>query len=284
MLRDSPTSALWRKPSAEELELARTVQQLKTKRAQLFTEEQQLAALRANLQSFEQRYLREVGLLLRRLDEWERKLAELSVQQMSAEEIEAAAEELPPAPQHAHALKHMGLAEVRALFRELAKRIHPDFAEDAGDSERRTHLMAQANAAFRRADHATLLRMLHGVEAPPDTSSDIAAQLAAARHALDQVAMDIEHARQTQRALTQSEIAKLQRESIDAASQGRDLLAETAARVKGSLGMTMALYERAIYRIQHPPRGPSVEQAVTAENVKLKKRFAPHAKHPATKQ
>jgi hypothetical protein len=33
------------------------------------------------------------------------------------------------------------------MFREVAKRIHPDFCSDAGDLERRTRLMAEANRA-----------------------------------------------------------------------------------------------------------------------------------------
>jgi DNA-binding SARP family transcriptional activator len=34
--------------------------------------------------------------------------------------------------------------ELRSLFREVARRIHPDFCLDSGDIERRTRFMAEA--------------------------------------------------------------------------------------------------------------------------------------------
>ncbi len=50
--------------------------------------------------------------------------------------------------------------ELRSLFREVAKRIHPDFCRDADDLERRTRFMAEANRAYEAGDAEALQRIL----------------------------------------------------------------------------------------------------------------------------
>ena len=60
-------------------------------------------------------------------------------------------------------------------------------------------------------------------------------------------------------------MADLQRRTIAAAAHGRDLLAEMAARVKGSIGIAMRRFEldSARARRKQPPLDPS--QFLTAE-------------------
>src|SRR4029450_8616970 len=42
--------------------------------------------------------------------------------------------------------------EAKRLFRQLARRIHPDLAADAAERERRTNLMVAANDAYEQGD------------------------------------------------------------------------------------------------------------------------------------
>jgi len=60
-----------------EAELLRKREELAAVRAALAERELELADLRAQLKSFEGRYLRQVGVLYAELDEWEARIAEL---------------------------------------------------------------------------------------------------------------------------------------------------------------------------------------------------------------
>ncbi|HEY4355471.1 MAG TPA: hypothetical protein VGN16_06975 [Acidobacteriaceae bacterium] len=261
-------TAIFREPTPAEVELSRLRLSLAAKRSVLTARELALGNLRGQLFSFEGRYIRQVGLLYKQLDEWNQRIADLHSKQTddaSFEEewseadelLDAAGEEAAPA----------SALDLRVLFRELAKRIHPDFAADDIDERRRTRLMAQANDAFLRKDHRTLQRMLHGFD-PPEALSGAQAIEAETAYVLwqtEQVEQDIAAAEADHQALACSDLAKLRDDALQAALKSRDLLAEMAARVKGQIGLAMRQYELDLDRIKRPPKGPSVETLVTAE-------------------
>ena len=66
-----------RKQTPEEEELLRKREELASVRAALAERELELADFRAQLKSFEGRYLRQVGVLYAELDDWEAKIAEI---------------------------------------------------------------------------------------------------------------------------------------------------------------------------------------------------------------
>jgi hypothetical protein len=70
-------------------------------------------------------------------------------------------------------------AEIRALYRKVAKAVHPDLAGDDEDRGRRTRLMAAASQAYADGDEAALRRILDGEAARPDAikGDDIGARL-----------------------------------------------------------------------------------------------------------
>ncbi|WP_263378531.1 hypothetical protein [Granulicella paludicola] len=254
-------AAIFREPTAAEAELDRLRAHLAALRLTLTARELALGDLRDQLASFEGRYLRQVGTLYRQLDEWEEKLAELHVKHYPA----------PPAPYFPEpgSLEPTSSAPVldlKALFRELAKRIHPDFAIDAHDAYRRTRLMAQANDAYLREDAAVLQRMLNGFDPiTGHTSAEaIEAELARTAELIQQVRHDIATAESDLEAAARSDSALLQQRCIDAALQGRDLLAEMAARVHGQIGITMARYERDLDRINRPTSEVQMESLLSA--------------------
>ena len=148
-----------RQQTPEEAELLRKREKASAVRAALSERELELADLRAQLKSFEGRYLRQVGVLYAELDDLDAHIAE----------IEASLESSPSAHQRAHqarkradetheathgeeskAQEFKPSPDLKALFRDVAKRIHPDFARDDADRQRRTQLMAQANEAYSR--------------------------------------------------------------------------------------------------------------------------------------
>jgi hypothetical protein len=58
--------------------------------------------------------------------------------------------------------------EIRRLFRSLARKIHPDLADDFEERRRRHEFMAEATRAYRASDQRRLQWLLEHWEAAPD--------------------------------------------------------------------------------------------------------------------
>jgi hypothetical protein len=277
------SKAIFRATTPEEIELARQRRELAAVREALAARERELGHLRDQLFSFEGRYIRQVGVLYRQLEEWEERIAELLVSRESPEdraekvhkaqeaaiaaEIDAMVAESKDDAQQEPAL------DLKALFRELAKRIHPDFATDHHDERHRTRLMAQANEALRREDAAALQRMLNGHDPSIDLSNPAAvkAELQRVRKLILEVQQDTAAAVSEKDALAQSEMAKLRDSTLAAALQGRDLLAELAARVKGRIGMAMRRFEMESSPNRRPAPPIDPESLLSAETAPPRK-------------
>ena len=271
-----PTS-IFRAQTPEEAELAHQRRELAAVREVLAQRERELEHLRDQLFSFEGRYIRQVGVLYRQLEEWEERIAELLVSRESPEDRAAqllkSQEESMAAEIDAMVAESQGEApqepalDLKALFRELAKRIHPDFATDHHDERQRTRLMAQANEALRREDAAALQRMLNGHDPSIDLSNPAAvkAELKRVKKLIREVQQDTAAAAAEQEALAHSEMAKLRDSTAAAALHGRDLLAELAARVKGRIGMAMRRFEMESSPNRRPAPPIDPESLLSAE-------------------
>ena len=255
-------AAIARQPKPEDAELFRRRAELAVLRATLASREADLDHLRAQLNSFEGRYIRQVGVLYIQLDEWEDRIAELNnPTQPQPQALEPEPEPTPTAEPDPATL------DLKSLFREVAKRIHPDRARSAHDELHRNHLMSQANAAFLRSDADLLQRMLNGYDPSTDAGDDqpAAAQLAHLTEQIAQTHQDIATLNAEIEALAASEMAHLRDRTKIAAQQGRDLLAELAARVKGSIGIAMRRYELELGRIRRKQHAFDPEPLLTAE-------------------
>src|ERR1700755_2330592 len=144
-------------------------EQLAAVRTALAERESELAQIRAQLKTFEGRYVRQVGILYAELDEIEARIAEREVDLYDSDAARRRAEEARQQAQETHdaAFGEAREAEefdpppsLKTLFREVAKRIHPDFARDDAEQQYFTLLMARANQAYRRGDTEMLQRML----------------------------------------------------------------------------------------------------------------------------
>ena len=127
--------------------------------------------------------------------------------------------------------------DLRRLFRELARLVHPDRAGDAEDRERRHEFMAEATRAYRHGDAELIERLLEqwrGNETPVNDST------LTARHArVDRrlrwtryrmATLDARMAR-----MNSTAIAGLMRRDESARNEGRDLVAEMSLRVQQEL-------------------------------------------------
>lgn len=227
----------------EEEEILRKRAELAGIRATLAERELELADLRNQLATFEGRYLRQVGVLYAELDAWKARISSLRAQlnpsATARRQAEDAREEARRTYEAAHgeASKARDCApspELKALFREAAKRIHPDFGTDPADLERRTRFMAEANRSYQAGDAEALGRILDefhdGVDAIK--GEGIGAELIRIIRQISQARERISAIEQEIVTVLGSEIAQLKGEAEKAQQQGRDLLAELAAAVR----------------------------------------------------
>jgi hypothetical protein len=239
---------LVRRLTPEEEELAAKREELARLEAQLADQELLLASLKAELAAFEGLYLRRVGVLYAELDEWNARLAELHAEQSSTPEAKAEAAEARTQAEEAYSAAHGEAAEVlpftpspelKKLYREAAKRVHPDTATDEKDRTRRERLMKEVNAAYVAGDEEALSRILAGLDVSPDAvqGSGIGADLIRVLRQLKQirnriVAIELEIVN-----ISDTDLAKLKAKADRATAEGKDLLEEMAASVEARVNI-----------------------------------------------
>jgi len=218
-------------------------EQLAGVRAKLADCESELAQLRAQLKAFEDRYFRQVGVLYAELDDIEARIAEREVDLYDSDSARHRADEARQRAQETHDAAFGDAHEIeefdpppslKALFRDVAKRIHPDFARDDGEQKHFTLLMARANQAYRRGDTETLQSLFDDHR---EINASIAGEDAAAE--LLRIARQIQHAERDiaaldaeRHTLLSSEIAQLHLDAEAAAREHRDLLTELATSLR----------------------------------------------------
>jgi DnaJ-domain-containing protein 1 len=241
------------KITPEELELENKQAQLAALEAALAERELELTTLEARLHAFEREYLRVVGVRYGKLEEIEAEIAKYLAFLHPKDEI--AGKQAVLASEKAQMSKracsrassppnsHPG-ESLKKLYREVAKRIHPDLATDEVERLRRQKLMALANQAYENGDKQKLEAILHQWEHSPEfvKGEGIAAELIRAIRKIAQVRERLNAIETEINTLKQSELYLLRDKAIDAGIEGRDLLAEMAyqlnkkiARAKGWL-------------------------------------------------
>jgi hypothetical protein len=231
------------KPSPDAISLAERREQLAAVRTQLAELEAELAQFRAQLKTFEGRYLRQVGVLYAELDALEARITEHEAALYGSDAARQRAEEAKQRAQESHdaAFGEAREAEefdpptnLKTLFREVAKRIHPDFARDEAEQQYFTLLMARANQAYRRGDTETLQRMLddHLEINAAVAGETTAAELLRITRQVQHAKRDIASLEMERYSLQGSEIAMMFQDAETAAREHRDLLTELAVSVR----------------------------------------------------
>jgi chromosome segregation ATPase len=243
-----------RRLKPEEEEVLRKREELAAIRATLAERELELVDLRSQLAAFEGRYLRHVGTLYAELDEWKARISELQARLHPLAASTAQAEEARERARQTYEEAHGEASEtndftpspeLKRMYREAAKRIHPDLAADPADRGRRTHFMAEANRAYEAGDAEALQRILDEYQDGADalTGEGIGAeliriirQISLARTRLSA----IEHELAT---LRESEIALLKKQAEQRGQEGGDLLAELATAVREQIEVARKRHE-----------------------------------------
>lgn len=218
-------------------------QQLAAVRAALAEREAELAQIRSQLKVFEARYLRRVGILYAELDEIAARITEREVDLYDSDSARRRAQAARQRAQETHDAafgadqppeEFEPPPSLKTLFREVAKRIHPDFASDDAEQKHFTLLMMRANQAYSRGDAETLQRLLDDhleINASVAGAADATALLRITRQ-IDHARRDIAALEREHQALLASEIGQLFVDAEAAASQDRDLLDELVASLR----------------------------------------------------
>jgi hypothetical protein len=238
----------------EEEELLRKREELAGVRAALVERELELADFRAQLKSFEGRYLRQVGVLYAELDDWEARIAELDASLRPSAAATQRAQEAHSRAYRTHEATHGEASkapdfrpspDLKSLYRETAKQVHPDFAKDEADLLRRTRLMAQANVAYGRGDAEALKCILDEFSCLPESIEveDVGAELVRIIRQIHQARKNIAAIEQEMNNLRASKIAQLRSDAETAQKNGEDLLKELAANIRARIARAKEAYQ-----------------------------------------
>ena len=125
-----------------------------------------------------------------------------------------------------------GDSSLKNLYRQLARRFHPDLAADEADRERRTRLMAMINEAYERGD-ADLLRYLSDQPFAATSAESLdTLRLRQLQTLVTELAECIEQAERARAALIHNDLMRLKVEEKLAKRQGRNLLREMSDQME----------------------------------------------------
>ena len=234
----------------EEQELARKQEEQAALQVDLADRELRLANLLAELGAFERRYLHFVASRYAELDEWKARSAEQfarqrpeseRAQQAAAEARAKAAETQSAAGEDSGGEPRVFKAspEMKRLYREVARRVHPDLTSDREDRVKREQLMAEANLAYERGDEGKLERILTAYESSPESvaGDGPGAELIRAIRRVSQIRSRLAEIEAELQGLLASDLCQLKARVDEAQQSGRDLIKEMVSRVEEQISL-----------------------------------------------
>jgi hypothetical protein len=236
----------------EERELDKKRSELGALETQLAQRELDLATLRGTLRAFEARYLRVVGRLYAELDDLQARFAEGEARHdaQNSDLHRRAAEARTRATESAEAVgaaiqredepdEFAPREDLKKLYREIAKLIHPDLTTDERERACRTLLMAEANRAYTAGDEVKLRAILDEWESSPDLvqGEGVAVELVRTIRKIHQVMRRVGDIEAETLELQRSEPYTLMRHVEAARARNRDLLEEMAEQLKEQIAV-----------------------------------------------
>jgi hypothetical protein len=189
------------------------------------------------LDMFAAAYKQQVGTLHEQLDRLELDIAEAELGELSKTVAEGGAMPAgtpPPSMAAADPVARFTSDAVRKLFRDVARIIHPDLADDEHTRDRRHALMVEANRAYQARDAEQLRRILDTWERSPEAvqGSDPGAMRLRLERRLVQIGEDLALCARDLEAMQASQLFKLKAMVDEAADKGQDLVAEMVRRLR----------------------------------------------------
>lgn len=203
---------------------------------QLVLRDSELTALKTELLALQDRYLTEIGPLYAELAELDAEVAEVEIRlglrpAASPEPLDAEEDREPSA---GCSNRSVPSADLKRIFRDVAKAVHPDRAVDDAARFRRHSLMAEANRAYAEQDEDRLRLILRAWEQSPEAVGSETPEAAEARlaHRATELEMRLADLEREFAAVRGSAIARLQRRIDETRAQGWDLFAEMLLHVR----------------------------------------------------
>lgn len=249
-------ASIQKPPKPEDQELARKLDEQAAIEGDLADRELRVANLRAEMSAFERRYLHFLGSRYTDLDECKAQLAEQFARQQpgneraqqAARDARTRANETKSAAgeKSAHEPRAFeATPEMKRLYRDVAKRIHPDLTSDRDDRAKRQQLMAEANQAYEHGDEAQLVKILNQYECSPESVKGegpgaelvrVIRRLSQARGRLAEIEAELQR-------MMRSDLYQLKERVGDAEKDGRDVLREMTAKVDEQIAQARARLE-----------------------------------------
>ncbi len=200
---------LIRRLTPEQVELERKQAELTVLEGELSQRELDLTTLHAELHAFERKYQQLIGIRYSELDRLEEQIQEYTAYLESSRDFNPS-------------------ENIKKLYRELAKRIHPDLAIDEAERLRRQELMAEANQAYEDGDEERLKNILYSWESDPIAvkGTDIGSELIRVLRKISQSGDRLKLVEEELLAIQRTELYQLRRQVAQTETQGRDLLEE----------------------------------------------------------
>jgi len=235
----------------EERELVKQRAELSALESQLAEREVELATLRAELGAFERKYLAEVGLRYAELDDLKAQLAEriaaenphdLRLQEAARRARARAKATRSTAGQASSQGAFTPSPEIKRLYRDVARRIHPDLTSDDADRARRQELMAEANRAYVSGDKAGLTRVIEAYECSPERihGEGAGADLVRTIRRISQVKGRLDEIAAEMQTLLASDSHRLRMQFEEASRRKINLFSELSRRIESEVTATNA--------------------------------------------
>ena len=190
---------------------------------------------KADLDAFRIRYRHEVGLLHEELDRLELALAEAELGILTERLGETGRNEPEPsAANRIESAPRFTTDAIRKLFRDVAKAIHPDLAQDADARDRRHSLMIEANRAYAVGDEEQLRSILQAWERSPEAvqGTDQDAMRLRLTRRIAQIEDELARLAGDLAAMQESSLWKLKAMVDEEATRGKDLIKDMVRRLK----------------------------------------------------
>jgi hypothetical protein len=229
----------------EEVELDRKREALGQLETQLLERELERATLDAELRAFRVRYVMAVGALWAELDVLRARLAEAKsrIKPWNPELAHAAAVARHQAAQSSSALSvrisddttdFAPSHDLKRLYRDLAKLVHPDLSSDQNERQRRTAVMAEANRAYAEGDEAKLRHLIELWVSSPELvpGEGVGPELIRTIRKIHQVERRLLDIAKELAELTANDVHVLKAQVDDAHRLGRNLIEEMAVDLR----------------------------------------------------
>jgi DnaJ-domain-containing protein 1 len=197
--------------SPELEELQRKAEELSALEADLVQGELDLATTHGELQNFEREYQQIIGTRYAELERIEIQIAEYMAYLESNRDFNPS-------------------EDIKQVYRQVAKLIHPDLTTDPQQKIVRQQLMTEANQAYEDGNIDRLREILCSRESRPETieSEGIEAELIRITRKIAQCQERLREIRQEIAEIEQTELYQLQVEASIAREHGKNLLVEMA--------------------------------------------------------